>query len=108
MLTPEELSPMILQLFRAKPDWHSKGAPAIAFAGGGTGGHLYPAVAMADEVRRRWPTARVTFLCTQRPIDSGILGRTKYAYQPMPAPRWVGFSGLVGGFVPESWSAFRA
>ena len=98
---------MILQLFRARPDWKSKGSPAVAFAGGGTGGHLFPAIAMAEEIRRRWPDARVTFLCTKRPIDTSILSRTKFAYQPMPAPRWVGFSGLVGGFVPESWSAFR-
>ncbi|NUN47352.1 MAG: UDP-N-acetylglucosamine--N-acetylmuramyl-(pentapeptide) pyrophosphoryl-undecaprenol N-acetylglucosamine transferase [Candidatus Brocadiae bacterium] len=99
---------MILQLFRAQPERKMRRAPAIAFAGGGTGGHLFPAIALADELRRRWPDARVTFLCTQRPIDANILSRTRFEWRAMPAPRWVGFTGLVGGFVPESWSAFRA
>lgn len=98
---------MILQLFQTRIEKKIRRAPAIAFAGGGTGGHLFPAIALADEVRRRTPDARVTFLCTKRPIDGQILGRTKFEHHAMQAPRWVGFSGLVGGFVPESWSAFR-
>lgn len=98
---------MILQLFHATIARKIRRAPAVAFAGGGTGGHLYPAIALADEIRRRTPDARVTFLCTKRPIDETILSRTKFDHHAMAAPRWAGFSGLVGGFVPESWSAFR-
>ncbi|MBI5561844.1 MAG: undecaprenyldiphospho-muramoylpentapeptide beta-N-acetylglucosaminyltransferase [Deltaproteobacteria bacterium] len=39
-----------------------KAAPLrLVFAGGGTGGHLFPAIALADEFRERFPDARIVF-----------------------------------------------
>ncbi len=34
----------------------------IVFSGGGTGGHIFPAVAVAQEVRRRYPDAEILFI----------------------------------------------
>ncbi|WP_373057069.1 undecaprenyldiphospho-muramoylpentapeptide beta-N-acetylglucosaminyltransferase [Zunongwangia sp. H14] len=34
----------------------------IILSGGGTGGHIYPAIAIADEIRRRQPKAEVLFV----------------------------------------------
>lgn len=34
----------------------------IIISGGGTGGHIYPAIAIADEIKRRFPTADILFL----------------------------------------------
>ena len=38
----------------------------IVIAGGGTGGHLYPGIAVARELLRRRPAAVVTFAGTAR------------------------------------------
>ena len=45
----------------------------LLIAGGGTGGHLFPGVAIADELRRRDPTARVLFVGTARGIEARVL-----------------------------------
>lgn len=42
-------------------------------AGGGTGGHLFPGVAIAEELRRRDPEAPVVFVGTARGIEARVL-----------------------------------
>jgi UDP-N-acetylglucosamine--N-acetylmuramyl-(pentapeptide) pyrophosphoryl-undecaprenol N-acetylglucosamine transferase len=45
----------------------------IVFAGGGTGGHLYPAIALMHALKERAPGTRCTFLVTHRAIDRRVL-----------------------------------
>lgn len=52
------------------------------FAGGGTGGHLYPGLAVAEAVRRREPDARIVFFTTDRPLDRDLLARSDYDQVP--------------------------
>ena len=55
------------------------------FAGGGTGGHIYPAVAVAEHIRKAESDAHITFFCSERAIDSQILAKTGYEIFPLPA-----------------------
>jgi UDP-N-acetylglucosamine--N-acetylmuramyl-(pentapeptide) pyrophosphoryl-undecaprenol N-acetylglucosamine transferase len=50
------------------------------FAGGGTGGHIYPAIAVAQEILRLKPQSKITFFCSSRPIDDRILNTTGYRF----------------------------
>jgi len=72
--------------------------PWFVFAGGGTGGHLYPGIAVACALRELSPGCRVTFFTTDRPIDQEILDPLKVEFIPQPVrpfnPRpwtWAGF-----------------
>ena len=64
--------------------------PIFIFAGGGTGGHVYPGLAVAGELVSLMPGAKIVFACSDRPIDRHILEPTPYAIvaQPVqPLPR---------------------
>lgn len=50
----------------------------FVFAGGGTGGHLYPGLAVARELRRVEPAAEISFLTTSRALDRELLSRTDF------------------------------
>ena len=54
------------------------------FAGGGTGGHLYPGIAVASAIVEKQSAARCVFLCTQREIDRTILSATPFEFIPQP------------------------
>lgn len=48
-------------------------APLVVMSGGGTGGHLYPALAIADALREARPDVRVLFLGARRGLEARIL-----------------------------------
>ena len=50
-------------------------ALALLIAGGGTGGHLYPGIAVARELMARVPGARVSFVGTASGIESRVVPR---------------------------------
>jgi UDP-N-acetylglucosamine--N-acetylmuramyl-(pentapeptide) pyrophosphoryl-undecaprenol N-acetylglucosamine transferase len=43
------------------------------FAGGGTGGHLFPAVAVAEEIKEMKPTAEILFVGTKNKIEGTVI-----------------------------------
>ena len=47
-------------------------------AGGGTGGHIIPALAIADALRREWTGANVLFLGTRRGLESKLVPAAGY------------------------------
>ena len=50
----------------------------VVIAAGGTGGHLYPAVALAREFLRRDPSANILFVGTVRGIESRVLAHERF------------------------------
>jgi UDP-N-acetylglucosamine--N-acetylmuramyl-(pentapeptide) pyrophosphoryl-undecaprenol N-acetylglucosamine transferase len=56
----------------------------ILIAAGGTGGHLFPGIAVADELRRRDPGRQVVFVGTPRGLESRLLPRAGYPLELLP------------------------
>ena len=50
-------------------------ALSVLIAGGGTGGHLYPGIAVARELLARIPDAQVTFAGTAAGIEARVMPR---------------------------------
>jgi UDP-N-acetylglucosamine--N-acetylmuramyl-(pentapeptide) pyrophosphoryl-undecaprenol N-acetylglucosamine transferase len=55
----------------------------VIIAGGGTGGHLFPGIAVADEFRRRDPGCRILFIGTERGIEKKVLPTLGYDLQTL-------------------------
>src|SRR3954471_2787257 len=51
----------------------------VMIAGGGTGGHLYPGIAVARELLARRPDAEVSFAGTARGIEARVIPREGFA-----------------------------
>jgi UDP-N-acetylglucosamine--N-acetylmuramyl-(pentapeptide) pyrophosphoryl-undecaprenol N-acetylglucosamine transferase len=71
----------------------------LVIAAGGTGGHLFPGIAVADEVRRRDPRVRVVFVGTPRGLESRLVPKAGYELELLPILPLnnVGFTRLVRG-----------
>ena len=62
----------------------------VLIAGGGTGGHLYPGIALARELQRREPSTHVSFVGTAQGIEARVVPREKFAFD------WIRVAGLKG------------
>ncbi|HEY6425296.1 MAG TPA: undecaprenyldiphospho-muramoylpentapeptide beta-N-acetylglucosaminyltransferase [Pseudonocardiaceae bacterium] len=58
---------------------------SVVVAGGGTAGHIEPALALADAVRRALPQARITALGTQRGLETTLVPQRGYPLELIPA-----------------------
>lgn len=84
----------------------------IVLAAGGTGGHIYPALAIADRLRALDPTVRITFSGTQRGMESTLIPQNGYDFEPVrviPFSRQEGWRRflvpfiLLGSSVRSAW-----
>jgi len=81
-------------------------------AGGGTGGHLFPGVAVAEELRARDPEAAVRFVGTRRGIEARVLPDLGWdlALIEVSGLKTVGLWGAIKGMfrLPRAlWQARR-
>jgi UDP-N-acetylglucosamine--N-acetylmuramyl-(pentapeptide) pyrophosphoryl-undecaprenol N-acetylglucosamine transferase len=67
----------------------------VVIAGGGTGGHLYPGIAVAREILRRAPDAQVTFAGTARGIEARVVPREGFALDLLRSAGLKGTSPLA-------------
>ncbi|MBK1788379.1 undecaprenyldiphospho-muramoylpentapeptide beta-N-acetylglucosaminyltransferase [Prauserella cavernicola] len=68
----------------------STAAPTVVVAGGGTAGHIEPALALADAVMRLRPDAKVVALGTERGLENRLVPARGYPLElipPVPMPR---------------------
>jgi UDP-N-acetylglucosamine--N-acetylmuramyl-(pentapeptide) pyrophosphoryl-undecaprenol N-acetylglucosamine transferase len=66
----------------------------VLIAGGGTGGHLYPGIAVAEELRRRDAATEVSFVGTARGLESRVVPGLGY---PLDLIRSAGLKGKAIG-----------
>lgn len=61
----------------------SRSRLAVVFAGGGTGGHLYPALSIAEAVKRRRAEADILFIGTEGKIEARVVPAHGFAFRPI-------------------------
>ena len=64
----------------------------ILFAGGGTGGHLFPGIALAEEFLRREPQTKIVFAGTRRGIEARVIPELGYPLALLEVHGLVGVS----------------
>ena len=76
----------------------------LLIAGGGTGGHLFPGVALAEELRAREPAAAVRFVGTERGIEARMLPELGWelTFIKVSGLKTVGFVGMLRGLKLEA------
>jgi UDP-N-acetylglucosamine--N-acetylmuramyl-(pentapeptide) pyrophosphoryl-undecaprenol N-acetylglucosamine transferase len=84
----------------------------LLIAGGGTGGHLFPGVALAEELRAREPDAQIKFVGTRRGIEARVLPELGWDLEfiEVSGLKTVGAAGAVKGLfrLPKAlWQARR-
>ena len=67
----------------------------MLFAGGGTGGHLFPGITVARELKRRDPMSEVTFVGAGRVLEMQVLSREGFSFERVRAVGLVGRSPVA-------------
>ena len=50
----------------------------VILSGGGTGGHIYPALTIADQIKKLHPEAEICFVGTKQGLEKDIIPRYGY------------------------------
>ncbi|MFW6108216.1 MAG: undecaprenyldiphospho-muramoylpentapeptide beta-N-acetylglucosaminyltransferase [bacterium] len=79
----------------------------IAFAGGGTGGHLFPGLSLAQELHRRDPAGHLLFLCTDRDGTYGGLTEPWLEVAVLPGSNQGALPRRLAGLLPAAGGALR-
>jgi len=81
---------------------------ALVFTGGGTGGHYFPAVALAEGARQRWPALPIVFVGATRGIEAKRLPDSGWPHLLLDVEGFLGRSPLaVVRSLLKLWQARR-
>ena len=88
------------------------GGLGMVIAGGGTGGHLFPGIAVAEEFLRRDPGNRILFIGTERGLEKRILGTLGLPLRTIPVEGIKGrgparAAGALGKIPAGLFASFR-
>jgi UDP-N-acetylglucosamine--N-acetylmuramyl-(pentapeptide) pyrophosphoryl-undecaprenol N-acetylglucosamine transferase len=56
----------------------------VIIAGGGTGGHLFPGIAVAREIQRRYPGSQILFVGAEQGIETKIVPKEGFELRTLP------------------------
>lgn len=77
------------------------------FAGGGSGGHLFPGIAVARELLKRQPDTGVLFVGSDRDVERRILATEQFEHVALPSASTVELTRHPFEFARRNWNAFR-
>jgi UDP-N-acetylglucosamine--N-acetylmuramyl-(pentapeptide) pyrophosphoryl-undecaprenol N-acetylglucosamine transferase len=69
----------------------------LLLAGGGTGGHLFPAIALAEQFKLEEPQGEVLFVGTERGLEARMLPELGWTLETIEMSGWAG-RGFIGRF----------
>lgn len=78
------------------------------FAGGGTGGHLTPGLAVAAELPAVFDKCEIVFVGSDRPIERQMLASTGYEHLALPVESTAHLSRHPLRFASGLWRSYRA
>jgi UDP-N-acetylglucosamine--N-acetylmuramyl-(pentapeptide) pyrophosphoryl-undecaprenol N-acetylglucosamine transferase len=67
----------------------------VLITGGGTGGHLFPALAVAEAFRERDPETQIVFVGSRKGLEASLVARQGYELKAIEVAAWKGKG--VGG-----------
>lgn len=83
-------------------------SPHIVFTGGGTGGHLFPGLAVAQRLAEFLPEFRITFAGSGKPLEQEHVAAAGWQYLCLRCRPWPRRLGDVGRFVVDNLLGYRA
>lgn len=91
-------------------DNDSSGPPRIVVAGGGTGGHLYPGIAVVEAMQEIRNDLQFAFVGTDDGIESRVVPAEGYELHTMDVPplKGQGMAGWIGGGLKLTKSGVQA
>lgn len=67
----------------------------VLIAGGGTGGHLFPGIALASDIKEKYPDAQIIFVGTEKGLEAKVIPKIGYKL------KFISVRGFIGKSLNE-------